>query len=160
MSNLTAKSISPTPIERQKVSTCLKVFSDRIVAALRQHPSLKNENENDTALFIDIMVKFYTVVNVRGPYESVSLSDERRSVIQSSCDLGLKILRDLSDIARSLCSTPGVREKSLTKDTSSNLAHTCYGLHDLLLFLLSQNFDYVALSHFTADPLEKEFSVL
>ena len=61
MSNLNAKSISLTPIERQKVSTCLKVFCGRTVAALPSHPSLKNENVGDTALFIDITVKFWTV---------------------------------------------------------------------------------------------------
>ena len=155
MSNLTAKSISPTPIERQKVSTCFKVFCDRTVVALRLHLSLKNENVGVTALSIDIKVKFWTVVNVRGPYEAVSLSDEWRSVIRSPSDLGLKILRDLGDMARSMCSTTGVRVKSLTKDTSSNLAHTYYGLNDLSLFLFSPNFDYVALGQFTSDPLEK-----
>ena len=159
-SNLTAKFISRTPIERQKVSTCLKVFCHRTVAALRSHPSLKSENVGDTALFIDIMVKLWTVVNVRGLYESLSLSDERRSVIRSPSDLGLKILRDLGDMARSMRSTPGSQVKSLTKDNSSYLAHTCYGLHDLSSFFLSQNVDYAALGYFTTNPLKKEFSVL
>jgi len=38
LSYLTPKSISPTPIERQKVSACLKIFCDITVAALRSHP--------------------------------------------------------------------------------------------------------------------------
>ena len=42
--NLTNKvAVQPKPIERQNVSTCLRVFCDETIAALRVHPGLNSE---------------------------------------------------------------------------------------------------------------------
>ena len=39
MSKLTEVSVYPKPIERQKVLTCLQVFCDEILVALKCHPA-------------------------------------------------------------------------------------------------------------------------
>ena len=58
-------------------------------------------------------------------------------------------------------STCGERVKSLTKDTSNALSHTCRGLTDLAKHLLTDKmFSYVMLGNFTSDPIEKEFGKL
>ena len=35
---------NPKPIEREKESTCLKVFCNKIVDALKFHPEMQDEN--------------------------------------------------------------------------------------------------------------------
>ena len=42
---LNGVAVRPKPIERQKVSTCLKVFCDETYTALRSHPSLSNRDD-------------------------------------------------------------------------------------------------------------------
>ena len=107
------------------------------------------------------LLNFGKSLRVRGPYESIHLQDERRLVIRSPNDESLKLLLKIGDLAKSMAPlTSRMRIKSLTKDTSANLAHTCYGLADMSKFLLNQNHEYVALGCFTTDPLEKEFSIL
>ena len=52
MSTLNKVSDSPRPIERQRVSTCLQVFSERTVEALQHHPDLETPQEvQDTTIF-------------------------------------------------------------------------------------------------------------
>ena len=43
---------NPKPIERQKVDTCLKVFYDETVAALKSQPGIQDENVDGTVILI------------------------------------------------------------------------------------------------------------
>ena len=140
----------------------MQVFCDRTVSALRTHPLLNNLDVSDTADFINIFVEFWKIGNVHGSFEDVRLNDERLSVITSPLDSHLQFLHDLGDLAKSMSpALISIRVKSLTRDTSSNLSHTFYGLIDLATFLLNTaQHDYVILGNFTTDPLEKEFSKL
>ena len=58
LSKLNQVSSSPKPIERQNVKTCLRVFSDKIVAALETHPLLDHQAVSGTKNFIQIFCKF------------------------------------------------------------------------------------------------------
>ena len=161
LAKLSDISVYPKLIERQKVSTCLQVFCDRTISALRTHPHLVDLEVNDTANFLNIFVDFWKIVNVHGPLEDVRLNDERRLVITSSFDQHLQFLRDLGNLAKSMSpALISVLVKSLTRDTSRNLSHTCYGIVDLAIFRLNSSHDYVNLGNITTDPLEKEFSKL
>ena len=158
MSRLSDTSVCPKPIECQKVSTCLQAFCDRTVLALRTHLLLNNLDVSDTANFINIFIEFWKIVNGHVSFEDVRLNDERHSVITSPFDPHLQFLHDLSDLAKSM--SPAlipIRVKSVMQDTSSNLSHTCYGLINLATFLLNTaQHNYVILSNFTTDSLEKE----
>ena len=94
--------------------------------------------------------------------ESVKLHDSRSSVITSLSDEKLDFLASVGELAKGMTTpnTAGPRVKSLTMNTSANLAYTCFGLVDLTRFLLKFNHDFVALGNFTTDPLEKQFSKL
>ena len=50
LSDLNDISIAPKPVERQRVATCLRVFSEKTYNALWTHPEM-NENIEDTAIF-------------------------------------------------------------------------------------------------------------
>ena len=56
MSKLMEVSVYPKPIERQKVITCLQVFCDETLSALKSHPDL-HEKEG-TVIFISKVVEF------------------------------------------------------------------------------------------------------
>ena len=42
VSPLTYEAVCPTPIERQKLKTCLRVFCDKINSALKKHSEFDN----------------------------------------------------------------------------------------------------------------------
>ncbi|XP_047135436.2 uncharacterized protein LOC124812623 isoform X1 [Hydra vulgaris] len=54
----------------------------------------------------------------------------------------------------------GKRKKQLTCDTAQPIYHTCNGVVELCRSLLNSSHQYVILSEFSTDPLEKEFSKL
>ena len=66
MSTLTEVSVSPEPIERQKVSTCLNVFSDKTYNALLCHPGMADEDTKNTAIFIKKVLTWWKIMNVKG----------------------------------------------------------------------------------------------
>ena len=138
-------------IDKKVNTTCLQVFCDKTVSALKTHPHLTGRNVNDTALFLELLMAFWKVVNVHGPYEDICLNDDRRSVIRLPSDTNLHQLLTLGDLAKSMAPVATPRIKSLSRDTSLNLAHTCYGLVDLAKYLLNHEFDYVPFGHFTTD---------
>ena len=82
MSKLTDVAVFPKPIERQKVSTCLKVFCEETVCALKCHPDLKNVD--DTISFLSIINEFLRSVNVHSPYADIHMCDPNRAAIFSS----------------------------------------------------------------------------
>ena len=53
LSKLTEVSVKPKPIERQRVETCLRVFSEETLHALKTHPKLNQESVKGTIMFIE-----------------------------------------------------------------------------------------------------------
>lgn len=157
MSRLTDVAVYPKPIERQKVSFCLKVFCDDTIAALRNHPEILNAN--GTILFMEKVLLFWKIVNVHSPYTAIQKRDEMRSSISRDDDPNLKVLQDFGQFALDMCDkkVDSKRYKSLTKDTGRAIWHTCNGLVELSKHLLLTTHDFVLLGEFTSDPLEKQF---
>ena len=88
LSTLTSVSVTPKPIERQNVSTMLKVFSDETVTALRTHPELDHSTVEPTAKFIELWVEVWKILNVKQPYTDRRLRDPRRAELRD--DVGTK----------------------------------------------------------------------
>ena len=160
LSKLNDISISPKPIERQKVSTCLRVFCDETIAALKNHPSIKKNDVIGTIKFISIFVKFWKICNVKGVGADIRYKDEDRAVIRSHTDKSLLFLLDVADMVERMKKSGPKRVKQLSKDTSKSISHVCRGLVNMARYLLDCGNDYVILGWFTTDPLEKAFSKL
>ena len=160
--------ISPKPIERQSVNTMLKIFNDKTVSALLNHPGLAHESTEvkATANFIQLFTDVWTVCNVRSPHSSDRLRDVRRQVSRLNCsvtDDNLDKLLALANMVEKMNAANGkCRKKCFTKDTSKALIHTLRGLVDLTRHLLSHGdgFEYVMLGQFSSDKIEKEFGKL
>ena len=76
--------------------------------------------------------------------------------------MNLQKLSEFSDFVEQYLtpSSSKIRVKKFTKDTSYNIIHTCKGLVELAVYLLSLNHDYVCLGKYTTDYLEKMFGKL
>ena len=161
LSHLDEVAVYPKPVERQKVSTCLKIFCDETASALRTHPTTKDlEGVKDTADFISLFVKFFKIVNVKGKMADIRHNDSRESVISDPNDERLTFISKLGDMALKMKKKGKVRERKLTHDTAKALYQTCHGIVDLCKFLLSTSHQYVCIGKFTSDYIEKEFSKL
>ena len=86
LSKLNAVAVAPKPIERQKVSTCLRVFCDETIAALESHPKLDGVDVHGTLQFIRIIVRFWKILNVKGPGADIRFKDFDREVIRTPDD--------------------------------------------------------------------------
>ena len=162
MSTLNKVSVSPRPIERQRVSTCLQVFSERTVEALQHHPDLEKTQEvQDTAIFIKKILMWWKIVNVKEKGLDVRFRDPLRAVISDVGDERLEYLRDFGLMCLQMAGKQGKRVKQLSKDTAVAVHITCEGLVALAKDLLENHkYEYVCLGRFTKDPLEKEFGKL
>lgn len=99
MSDLTLVSVSPSPIERQKVNTCLKVFSENTCAALKCHPNLKDTNVDGTIILLRKVIAFWKIINVKSPDEAIHKNDLLWAKITDANDHRLQFLRDMAYFA-------------------------------------------------------------
>ena len=67
LSHLDQTSVLPSSIERQKVSTCLKVFCDETAAALQTHPQFDDDAFSGTDNVTKIFVGLWKILNVNSP---------------------------------------------------------------------------------------------
>ena len=161
LSKLSEVTVSPKPIERQKVSICLQVFCDETIGALRTHSGMGTINADETVTFLEKIVKFWKVVNVRSLYGDIRSKDDRQKVVSSVNDNRLEFLLELAFMADEMKSSKqGNRIKQLTRDTARALSSTCRGLVELSKFLLGTSHQYVILRMYSTDPLEKMFGKL
>nr|XP_047141281.1 uncharacterized protein LOC124816223 [Hydra vulgaris] len=161
LSDLNEVSVRPSHIERQSVSTCLKVFSEKTYSALLNHPETSNIlNINETADFIKMVVTWWKILNVKSVGVDCRFNDDRKAVIRDPIDDRLKFIWDFEEMALRMTSNQGKRIKQLTHDTGYSINHTCKGIVELTKTLLKEKHKYVTLGKFTTDPLEKEFSKL
>lgn len=161
MSELDEVAVFPKPIERQKVATCLKVFCERTHRALLSHPGMEDvEGVQDTALFIEKVLRWWKVLNVKWRYMGERRNDSLQAPVSSPDDERLTEIIKFGDMAKAMSGRQGKRQKQLTKDTAQGIYHTCQGLVSLCCHLLATSHQYVLLGDFSTDPLEKEFSKL
>ena len=99
MSSLTEVSVFPKPIERQRVSTCLCVFSERTVAALELFGKKHETDVTGTVLFISLVLKWWTILNVKRKGLDTRKNQSLQAVIcdpeDSRLDFLLRIRQDV-----------------------------------------------------------------
>ena len=88
LSKLTDGAVRPKPMERQRVSTCLKAFCDETCSALRTHPGINHADVKGTTLFIQtILVDAWNTLNVRNLDKDIRYNEAREEVIRSAVSL-------------------------------------------------------------------------
>ena len=151
MTPLTLASVAPSKLQLQNVQHVLKVFNDKVCAAL----TLKKREE--TANFLQTIINWWNVVNVSGKGQDKRLNDPFRSVQTTESTSLDKFI----DIFRNASSGHGAnRIKCFTHDTKTAMVQTMEGLKAVCDYLLTDgNFQYVVLRELQSDRLEGEFGV-
>jgi len=148
--SLTYSSVYPSKLQLQNVQHVLKVFDDRVVAALRLKTAFESAN------FIQFISDWWKTVNVSAIGQNVRLNDPNRHVQDKrSTNLGIFLKK-----FKKAESGHGVkRVQCLTHDTKKALVQTTEGLIAVCEHLFSIGFDYVLLREIQSDRIEGEFSV-
>uniref|UniRef100_A0A1I8J5H9 Uncharacterized protein n=1 Tax=Macrostomum lignano TaxID=282301 RepID=A0A1I8J5H9_9PLAT len=121
----------PSPLERQKVSLVLDVFHEKTVAALQLN------GYSETADFVERVLNFWTVVNVKSPESHIRLNDIRRAPISSTNSSAIQELLSFAAVVDRMPGGRGAsRPRSLTTETRKAIHQTANGLADLSRHLL------------------------
>lgn len=148
---LTSAAVNPSRLQLQNVQHVLKVFNDKVVAAL------KLGGCHETAAFIQTVVSWWNTVNVSAKGQDKRLNDVDRAV-QTQESTSLSTLLKIFQEAKS--GHGASRVQCLTHDTQRALVQTMQGLVAVCKYLLtSAGFEYVLLREIQSDRLEGEFSV-
>ncbi|XP_072144652.1 uncharacterized protein [Dermacentor andersoni] len=155
---LNAKAVNPTSLERPNVKLVLDLINEFVSNALRTHGSaLKIAQAESTALFIDIILTWWRIVNVKDPCKGQRLRDSMQYPVTSVGDTQLTLLSAVVDWLDAWIRI-GASSGSLTKETHSALRLTCYCLVELSRYCLEElHFKYVLLGKFQTDALEDRF---
>jgi len=150
-SPLTEAAVHPSKLQLQNVQHVLKVFNEKVVAAL------KLQGCHDTASFIQFVLNWWNTVNVSAKGQDIRLNDPHRRVQ----DLSSTNLTTLLDQFKKSASGHGAsREKCVTHDTKKALVQTMQGLVAVCQHLMTHaGFNYVLLREIQSDRIEGEFSV-
>ena len=98
LSSLNEVPVFPKPIERQKVSTCLKIFCEKTIAALTSHPELNPNEVNGTVKFIEVILSFGKIVSNKNIKGDERHRDPLKKQISSSEDGNFKILLGIAEL--------------------------------------------------------------
>ena len=141
LSDLNEISIALKPIERQEVSTCLRVFPEKIYLLTQSGISA---DKNDTALLKNAKLT----------------NDPLQAEIRSPNDNRLGFINEFGKIALNMAGSQGNHKKQLSQNTATAIHHTCNGIVSLCQHHLAISHRYVLLGQFLTDPLEKKFGKL
>ena len=148
---LTQAAVNPSRLQLQNVQHVLRVFNEKVVAALELRGCLA------TAHFIRTVLNWWNTVNVSGKGQDQRLNDPHRAV-QMPDSTNLQTFLTMFQQAAS--GHGASRIQCLTHDTKKALVQTMEGLIAVCHYLFTAaNFKYVLLREIQSDRLEGEFSV-
>ena len=148
-------SLYPNNFEKQKVSLALNIFNEKTVGAL------KLKGYNDTAFFIEKILKMWNIINVKGPDEGRRLNNSDKYPIETCDDDRLKYLLKMGTSLKLMDNSKrGARVRGLTGDTANAWHVTLNALVSLTKLLLGRGFRYICLGKIQSDHLEGEFGVI
>lgn len=157
--SVSLKALYPSNIERQNVKLALQIFNEHVVAALRTF-GIKNEvNESlGTAMYIEIILKWWTVCNVQTSFKGVRLNNELGKPL-SIGDSRIEFLYDFLDWLDKWNELPNNYGK-LTKETFNALHHTTYALIEITRYCMEEfSMTSILTARFQTDALESRFGL-
>ena len=148
---LTQAAVNPSRLQLQNVQHVLRVFNDKVVAALTLRGCL------ETANFVQTILHWWNIVNVSGKGQDQRMNDPNRCVQYPETTN----LQTYLAIFKNAPSGQGARRiQCLTHDTKKALVQTMEGLVAVCHHLhRNADFEYVLLREIQSDRLEGEFSV-
>ncbi|KAF2902953.1 hypothetical protein ILUMI_03238 [Ignelater luminosus] len=155
--NLSLKTLCPSNLERQNVRLAVNIFNSSISIALKELGPRKHfKNWEGTANFIEIISRWWDIVNVKTPLKGQRL----RNVFQEPITLtSIHIISFLKTFLSWLSKWELLEDGiTLTKETHFALKHTTEALIHMSNFLLEkENFNYFLCGKIQTDNLEERF---
>ena len=157
---LTDRVLHPSVLERVDVGLAAAATDQSTSAALRYFAGNKPgcEEFKDTAVFLELVRKWFDSCNVKSPLMWVRMNDRHRVPLRLGCND--------SQQAISLCDfgayMRGLADKGMPRDTCMAVYHTCRGLTGPAEYLLTrhaEDVDYV-LGKVQSDGIENHFGHL
>jgi hypothetical protein len=160
--DLSEKVLFPSNLERQNVTLVVKMFNEKNIAALKNS---NISNAKNLSVFIEIILKWWNIVNVKSPYKGKELRLNECNPIEFISDSNIAFLKNFHKWLSSWENMDGQGLKTnqrlgkLSIETSFSLRHTVNAHIDLCEYLLKDlKLSYVLLGKFQTDPLERKFS--
>ena len=116
LSDLKEISIAPKPIERQQVSICLRVFSEKTYNALLTQFGI-SVDKNDTSLFINKVLTWWKILNFKSLQIDKLSNDHLRAEIKSTNDTRLDFIIEFGKVALNKADSQGNRKKNIYPKT-------------------------------------------
>lgn len=156
---LTYKALYPSHLERQNVKLVLKVFNSFLSSPLSlEAQKLQMAALQEIATFIDLIVRWWSIVNVKTPEKGHRLRDAWQQPVKEMSCLQVQYLDQfISWLDR--WSQRGTQAGGLTKETHFALRLSPYSLIELSRYCIVElGFQYVLLEKFQTDCLEARFA--
>lgn len=84
------------------------LFCDETLSALKSHPELLNAADVDgTAIFLELFVRLWKILNVKGPGEDRRLRDQSRAVFENEDGPRLQEILNISCMVECMPSSNG-----------------------------------------------------
>ena len=118
MSRLAFEAVCPTPIEKQRVGTCLRVFCDETISALMvQNPEI--QDASGTIYFLTFVLEFWKIVDVYSKFTAQKTLDNLKAVITSPYGTSIQKLKSFNTFIQNMHCTGGEKNENFDK------RHTC-----------------------------------
>jgi len=152
---LRAASLNPTNLQRTSVKHSASVFCESTAQGLSFYAPEINAEWRGTAEFLQTIIKYWSILNVRTPFIGKHKRDLYRDPIRSSADWKLLYLTEFLEFLRKWQFS---QQPCLTKQTFTAVAHSTQALIHVVQYLLDRlGFNYVLLGSIQSDPLEERF---
>ncbi|KAH6936901.1 hypothetical protein HPB50_024064 [Hyalomma asiaticum] len=156
---LSRKALYPSSLERQDVKLALQIFNDYLPEALRALAAKHNLFSFEaTATFIEIILKWWKIVNVKTPWKGERLRDHFQQPVLSidndpKIDFLHMFLKWLDE-----WKNKGFDKGTMTKETHAAVEHTTYALVELARYSFEElGMSYVFLGRFRQSALKIGF---
>ena len=167
---LSQKVLYPNSIERQNVTYALNLFDSTNCAALEMIVEKLGDNVSDTKLFIDLICKWWKVMNVKNPSKGKHLNDPMSEPIKSIQDDNFMFLIKFHEWLTEwdkLYNLKAIEKKNLgiptkggilSKETFFALKFTSNNIIEVIKYIFETiGSSYVLLGKFQTDSLEAHF---
>lgn len=160
---LTFTALHPNNLQRQNVGLALRVFDEKLVAALDHFGKSTNSDLSGTQNFISTIAQLWKICNVKHPLNGQRLNDPFCEPIKGLDDFKLNWLRSFLNWLSAWDSQKiEQRQGVLTRETMFALKHTVATMISLSEYLLTtpvcgQLMKYIPLGKFQTDNLEFRF---
>ncbi len=154
---LTDKVLNPSSIEKTNVKLADALFHESTIGALEYYSHNGYPQFSDTVPFLNLIRKYWNIVNVKSQYFSQQKNDPWREPITDEQSPSLVFLLNFKKWLEQWQAHSNAKNK-LTFQTFTAVKQSTQALVELAQHLISQEgFQYVLLGQLQSDPLEQRF---